>query len=57
MLRLELLNVKAELQSELAKLVLHFTASGMEVHGVHEVACGGCLTIAVAKRTEHLVRA
>jgi hypothetical protein len=33
MLRLELLNVKADLERSLGDLVLHCTACGLEVHG------------------------
>jgi hypothetical protein len=32
MLRLELLNVKANLERELSRLVLHCTACGLDVH-------------------------
>jgi hypothetical protein len=34
MLRLELLNVKADLERELGRLVLHCTACGIDVHWV-----------------------
>jgi hypothetical protein len=34
MLRLEPLNVKADLERELGRLVLHFTACGLDVHWV-----------------------
>jgi hypothetical protein len=38
MLRLELLNVKADLERELARLVLHCTACGLDVHWVSGLA-------------------
>ena len=37
-LRLEMLNVKADLERELGRLVLHCTACGMEVHWVQGVS-------------------
>ena len=39
MLRLELLNVKADLERELGRLVLHCTACGRTVHWVAVLAC------------------
>ena len=39
LIRLELLNVKGDLEPEPAKLVLNCTACGMEVHWVQGVTC------------------
>lgn len=38
MLQLELLNVKADLEHELGRLLLHCTACGMEAHWVQGVS-------------------
>jgi hypothetical protein len=50
MLRLELLNVKADLERELGRLVLHCTACGLDVHWVSGLGVTPAIGLTASQR-------